>query len=116
MPKLPFVDFTVQNPLSSPITLNNDQNTPLTIVTLDSTSIKSAILEYSITRSTTTEAGRMFISTDGTTLGLEVDKGNNDDTGITFIGTLSGFNILIQYLSTNTGQTAVFRYLTRTLN
>lgn len=116
MPKLPFIDYQVQNPLSSDITLNNDQMSPATIFTLDSTTVKSAIVEYSIIRGSTTEVGRIFITTDGISLSFEVDKTNNVDTGILLTGSLSGSNINAQYISNNTGQSATFRYSQRVLN
>ena len=116
MPIFPFVNYAVQNPLSSDITLNNDQNTFLNIFTLDSTTVKSAVVEYSIVRGSTTEVGRLFIATDGITISMEQDKANNVDTGITLYGSLSGTIIQVQYLSTNTGQTATFRYSQRVLN
>jgi hypothetical protein len=116
MPILPGIDYQIQAPLSDDIILNNDQNTPLTIVTLDVTSIKSYIIEYSIIRSSTTEVGRIFIATDGTSLSFEEDKANNVDTGVTIFGALSGSNVIVRYMSTNTGQTGIFRYSKRTMN
>ncbi len=116
MPKVPGVDYQVSNPLSSDIILNNDQSSLLTLVTLDSTTVKSCVVEYSIIRGATTEVGRLFIATDGNTLSLEQDKANNVDTGISILGNISGSNILIQYLSTNTGQAGTFRYSSRVLN
>lgn len=116
MPKIPGIDFQIQNALSAPITLLNDQNTFATILTLSSISIKAAIIEYSIIRSNTTESGSIFVSTDGSTLSFQVKKSDNNNTGISLYGTLSGSDILIQYLSTNTGQTGAFKYAIRTLN
>lgn len=116
MPKLPGIDYQVSNPLSSQITLNNDQSSALTLITLDSTIVKTAVIEYSIIRGSTAEVGRMLVTTDGITLSFEVDKANNVDTGVVLLGSMSGTNVLIQYLSSNTGQTGTFRYSTRVLN
>jgi hypothetical protein len=116
MPKLPYIDYQVQAPLSTSVTLNNDQNTPATIFSIDATVVKSAIVEYSVIRASTVEVGRIFITSDGTTLSFEVDAANNVDTGISLFGTMSGSTILAQYMSTNTGQTGTFRYSQRTLN
>lgn len=116
MPKIPGIDFQIQNALSAPITLLNDQNTLTTFLTLSSITVKSAIIEYSIIRGVTIEAGSIFISTDGTGLSFQVKKANNDDTGIQLYGTMSMGDILIQYRSNNTGQNGAFRYAMRKLN
>ncbi len=116
MPILPNVDYLIQPPLSSDVILNNDQNTPATLFTLDVSSVKSYIVEYSVMRSTTAEVGRIFITTDGTTLSFEVDAANNVDTGVTIFGNLSGSNVVGRYMSTNTGQTGVFRYSYRSIS
>ncbi len=116
MPLLPGIDYQIQPTLSSDIILANDQNTPANLFALDVSSIKSYIVEYSIIRSSTTEVGRIFIATDGTTLSFEIDKANNVDTGVTIFANLSGSNVQARYMSTNTGQTGVFRYSVRSLN
>lgn len=116
MPKLPGLDYPVSNPLSSDITLNNDQGTLFTLFTLDTNTVKAAVIEYSIIRGTTTEVGRIFIASDGTTLSFEQDKANNVDTGVSLFGSLSGSDVLVRYLSTNTGQAGTFRYSIRVLN
>jgi len=115
MPLFPNVDYFIQPPLSTDIVILNDQNSPATLFTLDISSIKSYVVEYSIMRSTTAEVGRIFITTDGTTLSFEVDNANNADTGVSIFGNLSGSNVVARYMSTNTGQTGIFRYSYRSL-
>jgi hypothetical protein len=115
MPMLPFIDYQVPA-LSGTFTLNNDQLSPATIVSYNTVSIKSLTLDYSIIRGSTTEVGRIMIATDGSTLNFEVDKANNSDTGVALMGSLSMGNILVQYISNNTGQSAAFRYTQTTLN
>jgi hypothetical protein len=116
MPKLPGLDYPISNPLSSDITLNNDQGSLMTLFTLDTTTVKAAVVEYSIIRGTTTEVGRIFIASDGTSLSFEQDKANNVDTGVSLFGFQSGSDVLVRYLSNNTGQAGTFRYSTRVLN
>lgn len=116
MPKLPFIDYQVQNPMSSDIVLNNAQGSPLTIISLDSSTVKSAILDYSIVRGSTIEVGRMLIATDGNTLSFERDQTNNADTGVILFGSLDGSMILVKYVSNNTGQTGTFKYSQKVVN
>ena len=113
MPLLPGIDYQIPASIVPDVILANDQNTPATIFTLDVSSTKNYVVDYSIIRSTTTEVGRIFISTDGTSLSFEIDKANNVDTGVTIFGNLSGSTVLARYMSTNTGQTGMLRYFAR---
>jgi hypothetical protein len=113
MPLLPGVDYQIPASVVPDVILANDQNTPAILFTLDVSNVKNYIIEYSIIRSTTTEVGRMLISTDGVSLSFEIDRANNVDTGVTIFGNLSGSNVLARYMSTNTGQTGTLRYFSR---
>src|SRR5690242_5952153 len=115
MPRLPFIDYQVATQVSTEITLNNDQTSPANILVLDSTTIKSSIIEYSVIRSGNVETGRIIIATSGADLSFEIDKAETSPTGILISCLLSGSDILVQYVSTNTGQTASFRYTQRVL-
>ena|ERR1700740_1162339 len=116
MPKLPFIDYSVSASLFGPFVLLNDQSSPLTIFTIDSTAVQSCVLYYSIIRGSTVETGRIFIASNMSDLSFEVDKTNDVDTGILLTGAMSGTTIQIQYISNNTGQTATFKYSQQNLN
>jgi hypothetical protein len=113
MPLLPGIDYQFPAPVVPDIVLANDQNTPATLFTLDISSVKNYIVDYSIIRGTTTEVGRIFITTDGTSLSFEIDKANNVDTGVTIFGNLSGSDVVARYMSTNTGQSGTMRFFSR---
>lgn len=113
MPLIPGIDYQVPPAIVPDVVLANDQNTPATLFTLDLSIAKNYVVDYSIIRSTTTEVGRIFVSTDGTSLSFEIDKANNVDTGVTVFGNLSGSTVVARYMSTNTGQTGMMRYFSR---
>lgn len=116
MPKLPFIDFQVPS-VSGIMTLNNNQSSPMTIFTLDSTSFRSLILEYSIQRGGITETGQIILSTDGINLNFSQSKNDSQsDPGVVLMGAMSGGTVLVQYVSTNTGQNPTFRYAQRVVN
>lgn len=115
MPLLPFIDYQVSNPLSGSITLSNNQSSPATAFSYTWSGNNSVAIEYSVTRGSSVESGRMLITTDGTNVSLALDKGNTADTGITFSGIISGASLLVQYTSTNTGQVGSLQYIKQDL-
>lgn len=118
MPILPFIDFQPSSSLNGPYTLMNDQISPAVAFSFSVSTLRSVVIEYSIIRSSTTEAGRILITTDGTNLGYSIDKENNTsgDCGIILTVGLSGSNVQISYVSTNTGQNGTIQYVQRNLN
>lgn len=102
-----------QELLSSAIVLNDNVNTPTTLTSFDQNLFPFIVLEYSVRRNTDTQVGRMLITNNGSAVSLEDDSTFTNATGITFTATLSGGQVLLQYISTSTGSSAVFKYASR---
>lgn len=99
--------------LSSSISLVDNTSTPTTAFSYDAATYNYAIVEYSLTRNTAKQVGRMLIVNDASTVSLNNDFGNLNDTGVTFSATVSAGNVLVQYTTTNTGFNGFLKYSIR---
>jgi len=111
-------DYTISGGgggLSPIIPLIDNTVVPTSIASFDTTNYKSAVLEYSIVRAATVRTGRIFMSSDGLILSFTDDFTDNNPTGITLSGSLSGSVMSVDYISTSTGIDASFRYMVRKL-
>lgn len=99
--------------LSSTVTLNDNQVSPATAVSYSASLYRFVILEYSVQRGTDFRVGRMLISNDGTNIGFSDDFVETNSTGLNFQAVISGGNVLVEYTSTNTGNTGAFKYAMR---
>lgn len=99
--------------LSSSISLVDNTSTPTTAFSYDAATYNYAIVEYSLTRNTAKQVGRMLIVNDASTVSLNNDFGNLNDTGVTFSATVSVGNVLVQYTTTNTGFNGFLKYSIR---
>lgn len=98
--------------LQGPVTLLNNQVSPQTAFTY-ALSNKFAVVEYSVLRNTSTSVGRLLITTNGSSVSISDDNVSVGTPGITFSAIISGPNIVIQYVSTNVGFNADFKYTFR---
>lgn len=96
---------------SAVLTDNNPSMTP--IFTLPTASYNSVIIHYSITRGSNSATGRIMISTDGVTVAFDNDFVENNSTGITIDVDISGSNLRVLYMSTNTGSNATFKWTSK---
>jgi hypothetical protein len=115
--ELSLSDLVIQGVNSSATILDN-QTTPLTIITLSTTSVKSATIEYSVDRGTERKTGQLLVVHNGLTSSIapvSTDTGGSgiSDTDIVFSSQISGSNLLIQYTSNSTGLNGVFKYSIR---
>lgn len=99
--------------LSGSISLVDNISTPTTAFSYSASSYNYTIIEYSVTRSTAKQVGRMLVVNDALSVSLHNDFSNLNDTGITFSATVSGGNVLIQYITTNTGFNGFLKYSIR---
>lgn len=109
--KIGGLEYVGLNP--TPATLINNTASPTTIFSYDATLYPFAIIEFSVTRNGDTQLGRMLITSNGTTVSMTVDSVTTASLGITFSAALSSGNILVQYVSTNTGFNSAFKYSIR---
>lgn len=98
--------------LQGPVTLLDNQGSPQTAFTY-ALSNKFAVVEYSVLRNTSTSVGRLLVTTNGSSVSISDDNVSVGTPGITFSAIISGPNIVIQYVSTNTGFNADFKYTFR---
>ena len=75
---------------------------------------QNMIVDYSVLRGSSPEykeTGSLYVTTDGTNVSV-VDGGAtlNGVSGVTFTGAISGSNLLLQYTTTSTGNSATMKY------
>lgn len=99
--------------LSSSVSLVDNMSSPTTAFSFDAATYNYTIVEYSLTRNTAKQVGRMLIVNDGTNVALNNDFGNLNDTGISFSATISAGDVLVQYTTTNTGFNGFLKYSLR---
>jgi hypothetical protein len=99
--------------LSSSTSLVNNTLSPTTAFSYSATDYNYAIVEYSLTRSTSKQVGRMLVVNDSVNVSLNNDFSNLNDTGVVFSATVSAGNVLIQYTTTDTGFNAFLKYSIR---
>jgi hypothetical protein len=95
--------------LQGPITLTN--NTTGTAFTYTAASYPFSFIKYSILRNGAYRCGTLLVTSDGTTA-VMADNGYTElgTTGVTFFASISGPNVQLQYITTNTGSPATFKY------
>jgi len=71
------------------------------------------IINFSITRGATHETGQIFMSTDGTLVDVSVASTSPGASGIEFQGSISGSDLVLEYLSDNLGPNGKLKYYTQ---
>jgi hypothetical protein len=97
--------------------LDNQSSATATNITFDTTVITGAFIDYIITRGTNSaRTGTLLLSVfNGNAAVNDTSRTNGVDPGITFTTAVSGGVCTIKYTSTNTGNTATFKYVVRYL-
>ena len=99
--------------LSQDITINDNQAAFLQIINYPITE-KYTIIEYSIDKNGGTKVGRLMIPTNGVNQVTHSDDFSElGTTGVSITVAVNGANVEVQYLSTSTGGTGVFKYSLR---
>lgn len=106
----------VYDVLSSPITLNDGQLTPIPALTYNAATYRFAVLEYSIVRGTIYRTGRLLITNNGTIVNHSDDFIETSYSGVNFTVSLSGGNVNLNYTTTSTGSSSIFKYSARRWN
>ena len=99
--------------LSSSISLVDGTSTPTTAFSYNASVYNYAIVEYSLTRNTAKQVGRMLIVNDSTNVTIHNDFSTLDDPGVIFTATVSAGEVLVQYVTTSTGFNAFLKYSIR---
>lgn len=106
------------SPLIGPITLLNNQPTPVLITTASwlISSLETKVLRYELIRGSSFRSGTIEIVSDGTVLGTVI---NDSDIGVGTTGVVFGVDVevlvtesrlTLTYTSTDTGQNSAFTY------
>ena len=99
--------------LSTNVSLNDNQISPLTIISLPHADNKHIIVEYSVERNGEYRTGRFLIATNGTIVSFSDDYVETTILGVTFSSTIIGANVAIQYTTTSTGFGANLKHTQR---
>jgi hypothetical protein len=105
--------------LSENITLLDNQETPVSILSLDIEDHKNIVLEYSLVRDGNPQVGHIFIVHDGTEASIADNFVAISSLGIQFLASIEESeefdttNIVLSYKSSSTGHPATFRYSMR---
>lgn len=99
-------------------TINDNQTTPSTLINLDSSQVRFAVIEYSIERGGESRIGRLMVCHNTVVSSMTEDFTDTggagiDNTAISLTSSLSGGSLLIQYTSNSTGNTGSFKYSIR---
>lgn len=94
-------------------TILDNQSSPQDMITYDASDYSFVIIEFSINRDSDRRLGRLMVTNNGSVVSLTEDFNNLGDVGVTLSAVLVGANVIIQYLSTNTGFNAGMKYSMR---
>ena len=106
-------EFSEVIPPPAVVELLNNQASPAVIFTQDLNTTKAFSFAYTITRDTTYRTGTIFVAAGSGTgsLAYSDDYVDNADTGITLSVTQADSTIRVNYVSTNTGESATMSYV-----
>ena len=89
------------------ITLVDNTASATTIITIPV--VVNAIIDYSITRATTTRVGTIHVATNGSAVDINDVTADVGSVGVTLTAIVSGTDVLIQYTTTSTGNAATMK-------
>lgn len=95
--------------LKGPVAVLDNQVTDVNLVTW-ADSYEFFVMEYSLTRDTDSQVGRIMITHNGVTTAISDDFVGTSGLGVTFSADLSGGLVRLRYTSTSTGFAGVFKY------
>lgn len=96
--------------LNSQQTANIANNTTANVFTVAFSGSENIEVKYSVLRGTLKESGTLYITTDGITASVAQVGTVVAITGVTFNASISGSNLLLDYVSDNSGSTGVMKY------
>jgi hypothetical protein len=100
-----------QHSLIGPVNLLDNQAVAQDILTVDATTYRYMIINYSITRNGEYQVGRLLVTNNGTITTLTDDNTSTiGSLGIDFSAIIATTDIKLQYISSSTGFDAAFKY------
>ncbi len=99
--------------LSSLNTIAIVNNTTDELLRVAFTGSENMIIDYSITRGIAKDVGTIHITTDGTDVARSVTGTYLGSTGIEFQASIDGSDIVVEYVSDNTGSGGTMKYFVR---
>ena len=111
MPKIFGYQITSADILKGPLTLLDNQLSPISLASWPLISVNYVQLQYSLTRDNLTTTGHILITTNGSTTSISNDEVELlDNLGVTFSSTIVGSSLNLNYTTTSTGFSATFKY------
>lgn len=101
-------DYFEQSNIQSATIVNNSTTA---FITVPWSGNEHMIIDYSIVRSTLRETGTARVVTDGSTATVSTEASYlNGNAGVAFNARISGANLIVEYISSNSGQTGTLKY------
>lgn len=102
-----------QTILNGPVTVTDNVVVPTALFTLTAADHTHAVIEYSCERNGESRTGRFLISHNGSVVGFSDDYVETNPLGVTFTADISGANLRILFVSTNTGFNGTLKFALR---
>lgn len=99
--------------LSSLNTIAIADNTTDEVLRVAYAGSENMIIDYSITRGVAKDVGTIHITTDGTDVSRSVTGTYLGSTGVEFQASIDGSDIVVEYVSDNTGSSGTMKYFVR---
>jgi hypothetical protein len=87
-----------------------DNTTAGTVFSLAYAGSQNIIVDYSVIRAGAKETGSIFLTTNGSVVGISSEYSSTAPTGVTFSSIISGSNLILQYTTTSTGSSGTMMY------
>ena len=100
--------------LSAPITINDNQVIPADIIVYSKAAYAFSVIEYSIEREGEVQVGRLFVANNALDATITNDFASTVmSLGVIFSVAVDAALVRVQYVSTSTGFSGVFKYSVR---
>jgi hypothetical protein len=111
MPRIFGYQITSADILKGPLTLLDNQSSPVNLITYSLTGIRYVQIQYGLVRNSQNLTGHILITTDGSSVSSIADSNaETQDLGISFSASVSGSNLYVSYTTTSTGFDATMTY------
>jgi hypothetical protein len=90
-----------------------DNTTNGTVFSIGATGSEYMVIDFSLNRGTARETGTLYVTSDGTNVSIATDGAYLNASGITFTGTITGSNLVVQYTTTSTGSNGTMKLMIR---
>lgn len=98
--------------LASTLLLDN-QVVPVTFLTLDLSDNRFILIEYSLERTGNYQVGTLYVTNNDTIASLADTSVDTGTLGVSFSAAIDGSDVVIEYMTTNTGSNATMKYIAK---